>query len=251
MMRTLTLTLFVCSIAACGVDGLDEDDAVSTDDQSIIGGTTDNGDPSVVAIFAHAPGATSGSLCSGTVVSSRAVLTAAHCVDPRVVGSGLVFEVLTGTSLSTAASLAVSSTAFDPLFNVNNLNSGHDVGMVQLAQATTLTPIAVNRSRTLTNVPVKLVGYGTNTHSNTGAGTKRTVTTSIVAANTLLVQIGSSNTQTCHGDSGGPAFQTLNGVQTIIGVTSFGSDNSATSVCFGGGVDTRVDAVLAFIDSHL
>jgi secreted trypsin-like serine protease len=253
-MKTLMLTLFAGSMAACAVDGADglDEDAVATDEQSIIGGTVDNGDPSVVAIFAHAPGATSGSLCSGTVVSSRTVLTAAHCVDPRVVGSGLVFEVLTGTSLSGAPSLAVSSTAFDPGFDVNNLGAGHDIGVVRLAQATTLRPIAINRSHTLnTRASVKLVGYGTNTHSNTGAGTKRTVTTSITAQNALLVQIGNSNRQTCHGDSGGPAFQTLNGVQTIIGVTSFGSDNSETSVCFGGGVDTRVDAVLAFIDSHL
>jgi len=249
-MRALMTTLFACSMAACAMDQID-DDAVSTDDQSIIGGTTDNGDPSVVAIFVHAPGATSGSLCSGTVVSSTAVLTAAHCVDPTVIGTGQVFEVLVGTTLSTATSLAVTSTAFDSAFNVNNLTAGHDVGMLRLAAATTLTPIAINRSTTLTNAAVTLVGYGTNTHSNTGAGTKRTATTSIVAANTLLVQIGNSNVQTCHGDSGGPAFQTLNGVQTIIGVTSYGSDNSTTSVCFGGGVDTRVDAMLAFIDAHL
>jgi secreted trypsin-like serine protease len=249
-MKTLTMTLFACSMAACAMDQVDDAD-VTADDQSIIGGTTDNGDPSVVAIFVHAPGATSGSLCSGTVVSSRTVLTAAHCVDPRVVGTGQVFEVLVGTSLSTATSLAVTSTAFDSAFNVNNLNSGHDIGAVRLAAATTLAPVAINRSHTLTNAAVKLVGYGTNTHANAGAGTKRTATTTITASNSLLVQIGNSNVQTCHGDSGGPAFQTLNGVLTIIGVTSFGSDNSATSVCFGGGVDTRVDAVLAFIDAHL
>jgi secreted trypsin-like serine protease len=248
--RMLALTISVCSLTACAVEGTD-DDAVANDEQSIIGGTTDNGDPSVVAIFAHAPGATSGSLCTGTVISSRTVLTAAHCVDPRVVGAGQVFEVLTGTNLNTATSLAVASTAFDPAFDVNNLGAGHDIGAVRLAAATTLPAIAVNRGHTLTNVPVRLVGYGTNTHANAGAGTKRQATTSIVAANALLVQIGTSNRQTCHGDSGGPAFQTLNGVPTIIGTTSFGSDNSPTSVCFGGGIDTRVDAVLAFIDSHL
>jgi len=247
-MKTLMLTLFACSIAACAVDPFD--DEVGADEQSIIGGTPDDGDPSVVAVFAHAPGATSGSLCTGTVISSRAVLTAAHCVDPAVVGSGQVFEVLTGSTL-TGPTLAVANTAFDPAFDINNLDAGHDIGVVRLAAATTLAPIRFNRSHTLTNAPVRLVGFGTNTHSNTGSGTKRQVTTSIDSATTLLVQIGSSSQQTCHGDSGGPAFQTLNGVQTLIGTTSFGSDNSTTSVCFGGGFDTRVDAVLSFIDSHL
>ncbi len=230
-MKTLMMTLFACTLGACATDAMDvNDDAVATDEQSIIGGTTDSGDPSVVAIFAHAPGATSGSLCSGTVISSSTVLTAAHCVSPDVVGTGLVFEVIPGTTLSLANALAVSSTAFDPAFDVNDLNAGHDIGVVQLAQPTTLTPIPVNRSHTLTNAAVKLVGFGTNTHANAGAGTKRTVTTSIVAANTLLVQIGNSNAQTCHGDSGGPAFQTLNGVQTIIGTTDTPVDRVTAAV---------------------
>src|SRR5438045_1756803 len=61
-MKTLTLTLFACSMVACGMeDATDQtdDDGVATDEQSIIGGTTDNGDACVVGVFAHAPGATS------------------------------------------------------------------------------------------------------------------------------------------------------------------------------------------------
>jgi secreted trypsin-like serine protease len=52
--------------------------------------------------------------------------------------------------------------------------------------------------------------------------------------------------QTCHGDSGGPAFQG----SAVVGVTSFGSDQSATSVCFGGGFHCRVDADAAFINAN-
>ena len=178
------------------------------------------------------------------------MLTAAHCVDPSVVGSGNVFEVLVGTTLSSATSLAVASTAFDPAFDPSNLTAGHDIGVLKLAAPTSLTPLPYNRGALGTG-SVRLVGYGTNSHRNTGAGTKRQVTTSIVASNSILVQIGNSSQQTCHGDSGGPAFQTINGQEVIIGVTSYGVDLLPTLVCFGGGVDTRVNAYLPFIDSHL
>ena len=64
------------------------------------------------------------------------------------------------------------------------------------------------------------------------------------------IHIGDSDTQTCHGDSGGPAFQTINGREVIVGITSFGTDTRA-EVCINGGFDTRVDSVLSFIDSEV
>jgi len=93
---------------------------------------------------------------------------------------------------------------------------------------------------------VRLVGYGANTHQNTGVCTKRQVTTVVDAFNSVVFQDGNSNQQTCHGDSGGPAFQGA----AVVGVTSFGQDQSATSVCFGGGFHCRVDADLAIINAN-
>src|SRR5262249_1143305 len=154
-----------------------------SNDEDIIGGVTDSGDPSVVAIFAHQPGATSGAVCTGSVISPTTVLTAAHCVHPAVAGAGNQFDVYTGTVPGQSAPLAVAPTPFDPAFDPNNPENGHDVGIVKLAAPTALAPLAVNRSAPSTGA-VRLVGFGMNTHLNvaqlpTGVGTKRQATTQL------------------------------------------------------------------------
>lgn len=249
-MKKLMLALSLYSMSACAVEEL-EDEALATDEttatgeQTIIGGVIDNGDPSVVALFVHPPGVSSGSLCTGTVIGSHTVLTAAHCVDPRIVGTGQVVEILMGTTI-TLPGIVASSTTFDPLFDPANPFAGHDIGIVHTSSPLSCPPIPIGP---LQNVPTRLVGYGSNTHENTGAGTKRTVTTNLVAANGILAQFGNSNMQTCHGDSGGPAFQVLNGREVIVGVTSFGQD-FPPFVCFNGGISDRTDAFAAFINAN-
>jgi secreted trypsin-like serine protease len=99
-------------------------------------------------------------------------------------------------------------------------------------------------SNNLIGQPVRLIGYGVNNGAaQTGAGTKRQVTTKLDAFNDQLLQIGDIRHQTCNGDSGGPALMNINGLATIVGVTSFGQQ-----FCGGnGGFDTRVDTQLAFL----
>jgi secreted trypsin-like serine protease len=250
MLKPLAIVL-AASSGACLIGGSGE----NSNDEDVIGGVADPGDPSVVSIFAHLPGATEGSLCTGSVIGAYTVLTAAHCVDPATVGAGNVFDVYPGPVFGAQTPLAVAATDFDQSFDPNNLANGHDVAIVTLAQPTSLTPLTYNRGP-LGSGPIRLVGYGANSHISyagipNGAGTKRQVTTTIDSATAIQMTIGDSGHQTCHGDSGGPAFQTINGQEVIVGITSFGSDISSIAVCWFGGTDTRVDAYLPFIDSHL
>jgi secreted trypsin-like serine protease len=249
----MTLIFGVSLIAGCGA--LDAPSDTSDDQGAIIGGTTDFGDPAVVALFIHQPGAASGALCTGAIISPQAILTAAHCVNPQLVGAGIVIDVYQGPTFGIGATrLATTGATADDAFDPNNITAGHDVAVVTLAQPTAVAPLPWNSTRvTAANrfVPIRLVGYGASAHTNTGAGIKRTVTTSIDAVSSLFVQVGSSTQQQCHGDSGGPALQVIGGVESIIGITSFGTDNSQTDVCFGGSVDTRADDYAAFISAHL
>lgn len=250
MSRLSALPLAFMILTSCVADDelLDAQEDQDSGEFEVIGGVAANGDPSIVAILAQTGGGTS--LCTGTVISSRAVLTAAHCVDPAVIGQNARFQVVVVAN-GRQQRLAVASTAFDPQWNPNQLQNGHDVGIVRLAQATNLRPIPVSRAAPNLGQPVRIVGFGSNQHDNSGSGVKRQAQVAIAGINDRLIQLGDSTRQTCHGDSGGPALQRINGQEVIVGITSFGQDRPQNdTVCFNGGFDTRVDFVLPFIDQN-
>src|SRR5262245_3663720 len=83
--------------------------------QPLVAGAPDNGDPWVVALFAHLPGASAGTLCTATLISPRVLLTAAHCVDPAETGNGVIFDAIFSTSVGDGATTdihQVSETRF-------------------------------------------------------------------------------------------------------------------------------------------
>jgi V8-like Glu-specific endopeptidase len=219
---------------------------------SIVGGSTDTGDPSVVAVYGEQPDSQSGFLCTGSVIAPSVILTAAHCVSPLETGAGAQFTVITSADVdqSDGQQLAVSAVHANPLWNPDNLEGGHDQGIVILSEPTSLRPLPINRqslARSLLGRPARIVGYGLDDGSRqTGAGVKRQAITTLGAILTNLILVGDSRRGTCNGDSGGPAFMNIAGVETIVGTTSYGN-----AECTDGGFDARVDTDLAFIDEYL
>jgi V8-like Glu-specific endopeptidase len=240
----------VAGLVTLGACAQDEEFLEETTSE-IVGGTEDPGDPAVVALYGREPGAEQGFLCTSTVIAPTVLLTAAHCVDPRVTGSSnLEYFAIFHPKLSESTEadrIKVKATHFDSAFDPNNLPGGHDIAVAILERPVTVTPLPYNR-RAITAAdvgqPARIVGYGVNNgFEQTGAGIKRTATTTIVSQDELLVQIGNILTTTCQGDSGGPAFMNIDGKEQVVGVTSFG-----LIWCIAGGFSTRVDKYLSFID---
>jgi secreted trypsin-like serine protease len=148
--------------------------------------------------------------------------------------------------------LPVTAAHYNPSFDFNNLTAGNDVGVAILQNAlpSSVTPLPYNHAAmdaSFDGKPVRFVGYGLDSTSpQTGAGIKRTTTTTLTDHTDLLLHFGDGAHETCNGDSGGPAFMTISGRETIVGLTSYGD-----VACAMGGFDTRVDAMAAWIDGYV
>jgi secreted trypsin-like serine protease len=216
---------------------------------AIVGGVDETAtqDPSVIVIIAQVPGATTATLCTASVVSPHVLLTAAHCLLPSEVGTGAQFFVYTGIDLASATSDdlkadKVQEVHYNADFNPQDIMGGHDVGVVIMTDPIGLTPLIMNRDAITDSddhQPTRLVGYGQTTAADkTGAtaGVRREVTTTLDSHDSNFLHVGEGGMTLCEGDSGGPAFMTLDGTEVIAGITSFGDTG-----CDSFGTDTRID----------
>jgi len=225
--------------------------AEGSDSSNIIGGQKTSSYPAVMALFAGDIRSGSGALCTASVIAPKVLLTAAHCVSADEVGTDAQFLVLTGSDIrkSPGSEIAVAAVMHDAAFNTSDVEGGHDIGAVILSDPLDVTPLPINRTNpvSLAGHTVRLVGYGVNDgETQTGAGVKRAATTTLRAVDPKLIFLGDATHDTCQGDSGGPALATIDGRETIVGVTSFGDAG-----CSRGGYDTRVDLYGGFIDRAL
>ncbi len=253
-----------------GCERVPSPSAYETTRRSIINGAQDISNPAIGALMRRA-GSGYSPFCTGTLLSSRLVVTAAHCVEGVADDLGnFRFRVDTpnadGVTFTTAL-YEVQESAAHPRYSRSvsvQAYSDYDVAIWILKQPVSgVIPVPVNRTAiptTWLTTDLKLVGYGLvqTQPQRLSAQSKQSAMIPLdeIRPRSFRHWDKATKKSVCNGDSGGPALYTVNGVEYILGVSSVvegATPDPQTNMtfCDSAGVSTRLDVNIAFLEPYL
>ncbi len=236
----------------------------------IIGGTNASPDdyPWAVALLrANIGDGFDAQFCGGTLIASRWILTAAHCVND--LSSASEIEVAIGISdlnnIGNADRQTVSNIFIHPAYNAISLNN--DIALLELATPSNNTVLTIANNNFIDNIAtaelMTIIGWGSVKATTPFAfpnllqetqiprfdfAACNTVYSNSLTSNMICAGFTAGGKDTCQGDSGGPIlyFNTSNDTYHQTGVTSFGN---GCAVANTPGVYTRAANYIDWINT--
>ncbi|MCA9665470.1 MAG: trypsin-like serine protease [Myxococcales bacterium] len=191
----------------------------------------------MVKVLLDASGGTATYYCSGTVVGTKTVLTAAHCIELTTLSKTLV-EM-------NGAVHTVARIVRHPAWNKSASAYLNDIGLVILDNVAPVTPQIAAASAPVAGQAIKLVGFG-RTDPNDGASGRNKHSSNMTVGNVSATHyvVDGYNGNAANGDSGGAALATIGGSKQLLSVISTSSTDWQRSF------HIRVDAFRSWLDSE-
>lgn len=245
-----TCKLMVCmTLSACGSGKKFKEttNESSDEDRWIIGGNPVGNEQPLAKNVALLVNSMNHEVCTATLLGGPFALTAAHCIDFEKPENLYVF--FTTKAGPNVPARQVVNVKASPLWNArqNESQNTGDLAVIRFAgslpkgyEGIEFLPSTVKLEN---NLSTFVAGYGiSNAVTQTGAGILRSAELKIgnlSFSNTEVLLDQNLGSGVCHGDSGGPAYLTINGKNYLWGIASR-ADDDEENLCNTYSVYTNV-----------